>query len=172
MSRGRCLWWETSYFLSHSSTNMGNKAGLDVVGRCLRGKRDGFTVLNSTVHSRVEDEAFHSTQQQQRKKVQARSGLIREQQLLRLETQCCTAMRSQDGRNCIWYTQTTDLIESGSHKRLLEVFQSHHLSDVGPEMRDSVKRRQRESHQAEERQGKLHVSNSLCMYYVNYSRNV
>ncbi len=53
------------------------------------------------------------------KKVQAQSSLIIAQQLLKLETRCCTALKSQDGRNCIRYTQIPDLIEAGNHKRFL-----------------------------------------------------
>lgn len=82
--------------------------------RSSRTKREGFTVVNSTMHSCVEDEAFYSTpQQQQQKKVQGRSGLIREQQLLRLETQCLHSneeprwaelhlIHSNHGFNWIW----------------------------------------------------------------------
>lgn len=50
------------------------------------------------------------------KKVQPQSSLIIAQQLLRLETWCCTALKSKDGHNCIRYTQILDLMEAGNHQ--------------------------------------------------------
>ena len=55
--------------------------------------------------------------------------------------------KSQDGRNCIRYTQIPHLIKAGNHKRVLGCFKSPDLCDTRPEMRDSAMRRQNESHQ-------------------------
>lgn len=63
------------------------------------------------------------------KKVQAQSSLIITQQLVRLESQCCRALKNKNGWNCIRYTQIRDLIVSGNHKRFLGCFKSNDLRD-------------------------------------------